>query len=436
VIARPCALLRRHRTFVKDVATLITGKGASFLITFLSTPILSRLYEPQHFGVGALYLSLITIAATLATLSWERAAVVAKNDAEATRLCHLGLYSLSAGCVLLWLTGLCALALSLPVPFAEELGIWVWTLPAGLFLLGVSQIGDGWLTRTKDFKTIALSDFALTVTVAGSRIASGAAMGSTAFGMVAGFLMGKFAEIAILFRGIRPWASNLRATDQSLTLRRVAAAYRDFPLYSASNSFVRMFSQELPTVVFAALYSPAVVGYYAMASRLVRLPLRFAATALQPVFLQRLAEIENAGRPLSSAYTKLTVALATVALPVFAAMWLWGDIILTTFLGPKWEQAGHYVVILVPWLYSIWIAGPAATVLTVLRRQALLLHVQLLLTVVRIAIFALAHLMDASAEATLQAFVAVSALSSFGSVLATYVVTRRADRAKAVAGAA
>jgi O-antigen/teichoic acid export membrane protein len=427
VVAQPLALFRRHQTFVRDVATLITGKAAAVLVNFLSMPIIARLFEPEHFGVGALFVSLITIAATLATLSWERAVVIAKGDAEARSLCKLATSSLLGSCGLLWLAVLACIALGLQPPFSDKLGPWIWVLPIGLMLLGLSQVADSWLTRTKQYRTIAFADFLSTVITSAARAGSGL-LGSSVWGVICGYILGKVAELLLVFSVIRPWKLPKLAREEQPDLRDVGVRNKDFPLYSAPNAFIRIMSQELPTVMLALMFSPAVVGFYAMASKLARLPLNLSLQALQRVFLQRLAEITHAGRPITPVYTRITATLAALAFVPFALLWLVADTLLVIFLGPRWEVAGHYVVILVPWLYALWISNPAGTVMTVLRKQALLLRVQILLAVARLAVFAVAYKVSASPEATLQAFVAVSTLAGFGSVLTTWVIVRRADR--------
>jgi hypothetical protein len=76
------------------------------------------------------------------------------------------------------------------------------------------------------------------------------------------------------------------------------------------------------------------------------------------------------------------------------------------------------------------VSSPASTVLTVLRRQSLLLWVQLLLAAARLAIFAGAYVVGASPESTLEMFVAVSTLSGLGSAFMTYFIAREADLAR------
>lgn len=411
----------------------MTGKGAALAVTFVTTPIISRLFDPADFGVGALFTSLVTIAATLATLSWERAAIVAKEEPEAIGLSRLALLTLVATCLLLWALGLAATLLGIALPYADTLGDWIWALPAALLLLGLIQIGDAWLTRAGRYRRIAASDLASSASIGGARIASGAAFGSSVWGVISGYVFGLLAELAVLSPGVRAWTDVRRTPASRTELRALSARYRDFPLFSAPNSFVKMLSQDLPTVMFALMYSPAVVGFYAMASRLARLPLKLAAQALQRVVLQRLARIANEGRPVCPAYTKVTAGLALLALPPFLLIWLFGDTLLTLFLGARWEIAGTYVVILVPWLYALWVSHPAATVLTVLRRQPLMLQVQIALALARIAVFALAHRLAATPEATLHAFVAVSCVASLGSVVGAFMIARNADRARLAA---
>jgi O-antigen/teichoic acid export membrane protein len=226
--------------------------------------------------------------------------------------------------------------------------------------------------------------------------------------------------------------SALLAAGSAKPLRAVAAQHRDFPLYGAPNLFLRNLSQELPTVVFGLMYAPAIVGYYAMASRLARLPLNLAGVALQRVVLQKFAELHNGNRRLAPGFAKLTIGLAAVALPPFLALWIWGEWLCELVLGARWAAAGKYMTILVPWLYALWVSNPAAAVMTVLRRQAMLFWAQLLLAAARMTVFAVAMITTAAVESTLHAFVIVSAFAAISSCIMAYMIARRSDRQRNV----
>ena len=45
--------------FVKDVGLLLTGSSAAQVIALLFAPILTRLYEPSHFAIYALFMAFL-----------------------------------------------------------------------------------------------------------------------------------------------------------------------------------------------------------------------------------------------------------------------------------------------------------------------------------------------------------------------------------------
>jgi O-antigen/teichoic acid export membrane protein len=426
-------LLQRHRVFVLDIATLITGKAAGFVFTLAATPIISRLFTPHDYGIGAIFATLVLIAVTVASLTWERAVIVAASKTEAVLLSRLGWYTLLSISMLAWLIALAVWACGGSLPYADQLGAWIWLLPIGVIGLGAGQLADAWLTRSRQFKPIARSEVALAVVTTGSRILCGAFTGSSVWALILSQLVGRGAKIVVALRAIPRRISVLTVVGSAKRLRVVAARHRDFPLYGAPNLFLRNFSQELPTVMFGLMYSPAVVGYYAMASRLGRLPLNLASVALQRVVLQKFAELHNGNRRLAPAFAKVTIGLAAVALPPFLALWIWGEWLCTFVLGARWTVAGKYVVIVVPWLYALWVSNPAAAVMTVLRRQSMLFKAQIVLAAARLTVFGVALVTTAAAESTLHAFVIVSAVAAVSSCIMTYLIARRSDRQRNVA---
>ena len=77
--------LRRSR-FVGNVLTLASGTAVSQLITIVAIPLISRLFDPDEFGVAALFLSIVTLLSVVATLRFEKAIVLPKSDDTAVNL--------------------------------------------------------------------------------------------------------------------------------------------------------------------------------------------------------------------------------------------------------------------------------------------------------------------------------------------------------------
>ena len=53
--------------FVRNVVTLMTGTAIAQAIPILISPILTRLYTPNEFGILALYMAVVSVVAIIVT---------------------------------------------------------------------------------------------------------------------------------------------------------------------------------------------------------------------------------------------------------------------------------------------------------------------------------------------------------------------------------
>ena len=68
---------------LKNVLILTSGATVGYLIILLTSPILTRLYSPEEFGVLALYISVVGVLTPLITLKYELAIPLAPNERAA-----------------------------------------------------------------------------------------------------------------------------------------------------------------------------------------------------------------------------------------------------------------------------------------------------------------------------------------------------------------
>ncbi|MGB9859042.1 MAG: lipopolysaccharide biosynthesis protein, partial [Moorellaceae bacterium] len=96
-------------SFTRNVAVLTGGTAAGQAMVVLASPILTRLYTPEDFGVLAVYSSVLSIVSVVASLRYELAIPLAEDDETAANLLLLSLtigvgVSLLTG-ILTWLLG-------------------------------------------------------------------------------------------------------------------------------------------------------------------------------------------------------------------------------------------------------------------------------------------------------------------------------------------
>ena len=398
----------KKNSFLKNILTVSGGKVFAMAFTLLSTPIIARIFTPADFGPFAFFLSVVTIASAISSFRFEVASVLPDSEDVADHLISLAVFFTVTSSVIAFL-GLGVWYLIDPgFVMQGTLKEWVWLIPVGILVFSLDDALIMWLVRHGKFKPIAQTDLLEPLVTGGSRIGFGLLTGSSASGLILGFAMGRMVRLWIISRAAVAWIQKPRKFADRAALIATARNYKDYPLFSTPTALVFVVSNNLPFILLGTLFAPAVLGYYAMANRLLRMPIQAVSEGVRKVFLKKAAKLRNDGKRLDDALGKLALMLAGAGIPPFLILYLYADHLLTFFLGEKWELAGEVVSILAPWLFVVWVSTPCSVMIEVCKKQGSWMRQQLLLLVMRAGVFGLAVLWNKDYIWTLNAFVAVS----------------------------
>ena len=81
--------LKPKSDFSRNVLTLMTGTTIAQAIPIAISPILTRIYTPEDFGVFALYMSIVSIISVVATGGYEMALMLPQDDEDVKSLVKL-----------------------------------------------------------------------------------------------------------------------------------------------------------------------------------------------------------------------------------------------------------------------------------------------------------------------------------------------------------
>lgn len=336
------ALLPKGR-FAKAFALVAGGTAVSQLFGVLIMPVITRLFEPEAFGILAAYMALLMLIQTVVGLRYEMAIPIAETDRDA-----LIMLLVTLGTVAIFSIGTFATAALFGtgvIHFArlDPLASVIWLLPVGVVLAGTYQALRYWAIRDKAYQDIA----ATTVTQGFGRglvqLAAGFAKVGPV-GLVAGELVGQGAGIVRLGA---PAFARLRGTNKRVRLSEIGRAARrhaSFPLMMAPASLLNGAGMQVPTLLLATLYGPNVAGWYYVTQRLLAVPVQLVGGAMGQVFLGEAASLarsdpEELGRMFNNLSRKLLLlgTLPTIALIIL------GPWAMERFLGPDWGQSGVYL---------------------------------------------------------------------------------------------
>jgi O-antigen/teichoic acid export membrane protein len=356
--------------FARDTTVLMLGTTAAQVMNLGASPILARLYSPEHLGTLGLVLSLYSVLTPLACWRLEQAIMLPSTDHEAGSLVRLALLLTAAS------TGLSVVVVTvfgerfaLAIGHAEA-GLLLWTIPALVLLAGVYQTLRAWLGRTRQFGSLASGRVTRAGVMNGAQIGAGWLLGASSAALVGGYFLGATLEALVLMgSALRTSRARLQLRTSPSLLRSLVQRHRKFPLFAVPGSLSNLFALEAPTLLLATLFSPTDVGLYWMSYRVLALPTALVGEAASTVFYQRMAAMRARGESGAALTTQVFVLLLGAGFIPMAVLFAIGPAVAEWAFGPGWAPAGDYARALVPGLLMLFAVLPLTQCFFIYEKQ-------------------------------------------------------------------
>jgi len=397
--------------FARGVGVLVGGTAGAQVLMVLAAPLLTRLYNPEDFGLLAVYVGLLSLFTVVASLRYELAIPLPKSHTEAANVLVLSLLMvLLMTCIAGLMVTLAGdqIALALDAP---GLAGYFWLLPVGVLLAGTYNVFNYWAIRTKSFPDIARTRISQTLATLAVQL-FGYKLGGIVllYGQAGGQGVGSFrlARSALKHQDFASWCWS--------GVWQAAKRYKQFPIFSTWSGLFNTAGTQLPPLMFAAFFSTGAAGLYALAHRVLAMPMSVLGDAIGKVFFSNAAEAYREGR-LAPLVEKVHRKLAEIAMPATLVLVIAAPELFAFVFGESWRQAGEFARWMAPWLYMVFITSPLSTLFSIMERQRLGMLFQAGLLLVRaLAIFVGASILD-DLLLTVMLFAAVSALFWLGFLL-------------------
>ncbi len=387
-------------SFLRNVTTLSSGSAIGNVILLLSMPVISRIYEPDAFGVFSLFLSLFSIVSVFATLNLQVALPLPKREGTAINL------AAASTCFLVFFSALLALSLvlfsvsGLQVSWIEQADSFLVWLPVAVLSAGLNVILYYLLLRRQRYGRLAAVKVGQSSTMAGSQVLLGLAVG-TANGLVLGHILSQAVGAVAFFIA---WMKECRQYLRMISLRRmrrVTGIYRDFISRYTPGYLVSTLSVTVPPIFFASNYSIAIAGGYAFANRSIRGGLSLIVQSVTRVAYIECVELEKKKEfvRLRQFFVKLCAQLTAIGAIPFSILFFFGENIFALVFGESWREAGRLSVMLVPSLYAFLVLDHSLQILVIMKRQTTKLLWELFRFGLICAVFAFGRIL--SLDATL-----------------------------------
>lgn len=374
--------------FGKNVLMLTGGTAFGQILNIALSPIITRLYTPEEFGVLTLYVAILGMITIIGSLRYEMGIAIADSDEKSINVMSLSIT------ILLLVVGITTLILNifgtkiLRFINGEALLNYMYLIPIGIFFTGLYSIFFQWASRKRNFKSITKTKLSQSVTQNFIKITFGV-LSFGPVGLLLGNILGKSAGISSLSISLfskenRSLLKKNNINDMAWSAKR----YVKFPLLSTPSQFLNAAGIQLPVLLITALYGVQVAGYYGIANTIVNLPMLLIGKSISDVFY---GEAVNIGKTdptkLKQLSFKLFKKLTLLGLIPLTILVLFGPYLFSIVFGEDWKEAGIYAQILAVLVFSRLIFMPISRVYEVYEKQKEALFLDIFRVVLVLLVF-------------------------------------------------
>ncbi len=394
--------------------TLITGGTAfSQFLGILFSPIITRIYPPEQYGILTAFSALLGFVVISASLDYQKAIPISENDDQAINLIVLSTVFLVLTVIIISILLVLYGDFFLDLLDSNALLPYKFIIPIGLLLMGLYNIVLQWGYRERNYKIITKTKISQSFVSNLAKVILGI-MNLGPIGLISGVIIGKSAGIMSLMTLIYKKA-NLFSNISICNLKKVLKRYKNFPLYSAPSNYVYVAGNNLPVVLLATLFGSTVTGLFGLAKSITELPMSLIGMSVAQVFYSESASIgKDNPQKIKLFAIKLIKKMAIIALIPLITLLLFGPWLFSFVFGNQWYEAGVYSRILSLMVYFHFIVIPVGRVLEIFEKQ----REGLFLNIFRLAIIVLVFLI--SKIYSLSSYASIALYSIANSI--TYVV--------------
>lgn len=381
----------RRNIFFQNILVVAGGNTTAKLIGIIATPIITRLYTPEDYGIYTVFMSVIGITGSLATLRYSITIPLAKDERIADNLLKL-CFLITLGLSLLWLLIVVLFKERISGYFhTENLQHFLWLIPIVFFGQGVYEALNNWAVRNKGFKLITRTKISQGISSSVIKISFGV-LKITPLGLFLGHLAQEAAGIRSISSKLIRNRPGFFRENSFKDIKSVAIRYKDFPLVQSWSQLLLALGAQLPVLLLGKSFDTQVVGVFGLAMSMISLPMDLIGQSVAQVYY---AEISKFGKENSIKIYNLSISLIKklFILGLFPAGLLitLGPWLFKLVFGPEWLDAGVYSQLLSFMILTRFISSPIANVFNVYEEQ----RTQLILNIVRIATVLLVFLVSA-----------------------------------------
>ncbi len=327
-----------ERKAVIGTVSMAAGNLLKLGLQFVYLPVLARLLDPASFGIVALAMPFILLASMISDAGLGNALIRHSSPSRELESTVFWI-SILLGVVLAAIVSLAAWPVAHWMAQPKLAAIMV-ALTAVLPICGALSVANARISRTQRFSLFAIGDLAATVISSCVAIAAAfAGMGPWSL-VVQQFVFWTVKGVWLIPNsGFRP---KLVFTP-SLTLPDLG-----YGLNAAGSNLFDFATKNAPTMIIGGMLGVIVLGHYAMANQIIRVPDLLISGPIYLSVFTAVAQNDRSTMNQTALFLRGLRGLVTVLAPIFCGLSFAAQPVIQLLFGAKWAATAPILALLTP----------------------------------------------------------------------------------------
>lgn len=382
--------------FSKNVLTLMTGTTIAQAIPIAITPILTRIYRPEDFGVLALFMAITAVLGAIANGKYELAIMLPKSNIEALNIVYLSVIISSLFSLLLFIVILLFKSNIIVLLGEPEIENWLYFVPITVLAMGLYNALLVYNNRIKKYRDISISSVSKSTGQSLAQILIGF-LKAGPMGLIFGQVLSYFAGNIILIKNTLN-KNNFNDSIDKKIIMEMAKKHKKFPSFSMPSVFLNSINLNSVSFLISSIFSVTTLGFYSLTQRIIGIPASVIGKSFSQIYYQKASEQYNKSNTTEAIFLNTLKKLFLIGIPIFTIAFFVVEPLFSFVFGDEWVISGTYSKIIIPLAFTRFVSSTLSVTTSVHNKQQYGLYINILLLFSTIGIFYFSYLFEIDFE--------------------------------------
>lgn len=325
--------------YSKNILTLIIGTSIAQAIPIAISPILTRIYSPEDFGIFALFVAISSILGSISSGRYELAIMLPKKNEDAINIFALGFIVTCLISLILLILIILFNDYFIALLKNDEIGIWLYFVPIAVFFTGLYNLLNYFNNRKKMYKDLANATVFKSIVLSIIQVSVGFLKQGPS-GLISGQIISNiFANMKLLNNILKD-----KVTISKISKIKIIALgkkYINFPKYNLPSTFADTLTLQLPFLMLPKIFNLSISGYFSLSQKMISLPSSLISKSISQVYFQNISDNKNKKIKNMPLLLNSIKKLFFISLPICIFIFLFAPVLFEIIFGKEWRLSGE-----------------------------------------------------------------------------------------------